>query len=188
VDDTLQRNLMPGEQVAWSGKPATGVRFGLRDIFLIPFSVLWGGFAISWEVGVFLTAGTQNMVASLPFLLFGGAFVAIGLFMIFGRFLVDAALRGRTRYALTNQRVLIARGRGLSATPLKGGPQASLRVAANGEGSILFGAPSSMFAMGNMAMGFGMWIPALDPTPQFAHIADAQKVFGEVQRQIAAQT
>ena len=45
-------NLLPGEQILWSGGPADGVLFFPRDALLIPFSVFWLGFAIFWESSV----------------------------------------------------------------------------------------------------------------------------------------
>ena len=38
--------LLPGERVVWSGRPATGMLFTPRDLFLIPLSAVWLGFAV----------------------------------------------------------------------------------------------------------------------------------------------
>ncbi len=70
---------------------------------MIPFSILWGGFAIFWDWGI------SQTTAPPIFRLVGAAFVAIGLYMIFGRFIYDAWLRSNTYYGLTTERALIVR-------------------------------------------------------------------------------
>jgi len=49
--DILSSELLPGETVQWTGRPNSAVIFHREDWALIPFSLLWGGFAIFWLLG-----------------------------------------------------------------------------------------------------------------------------------------
>lgn len=97
---------------------------------------MWGGFAIFWEMRVV----TSN--ASLMMKLWGVPFVAIGLYLIVGRFFVDAWLRARTYYGLTDQRVLVVSEQGsrkVTSLSLLHLPEISCTEDRNGLGTISFG-------------------------------------------------
>jgi len=189
MDEMLRGQLAPGEKVVWEGRPKPGVLFTSADFLLIPFSIVWCAFAIFWtttaSVVTWGPSAAGRSTPAFPFPIFGLMFVAVGLYFVIGRFAVDAWLRGRTRYALTERRVLIVRappfGR-VTALTLARLTEVSLRKAGDsGAGSIRFGPAAALFGRN----GFSIWSPALDPTPQFIAIADAQKVYDLVQRRIA---
>ena len=51
--------------------------------------------------------GVWSSGAPSFFRLWGGAFVGVGLYFVFGRFFADAYLRSKVQYALSDQRALI---------------------------------------------------------------------------------
>lgn len=105
----LQSELSAGERIYWAGKPNPKIIFHSDDWYLIPFSFLWGGFAIFWEAGVLGLWGNeaQHHPVSGFMALWGIPFVVIGQYLIWGRFLYDAWLKRQTCYGITNRRVLI---------------------------------------------------------------------------------
>ena len=98
----LEKQLFPNERLLWAGQPKQGIVFRGSDLFLIPFSLLWAAFAFYWE----WTAYTSG--APLFFLMFGGVFVVVGIYVVLGRFFVDAFVRSKTYYGISNNRILIA--------------------------------------------------------------------------------
>ncbi|MGH6822715.1 MAG: PH domain-containing protein [Methylocella sp.] len=173
----LRDRLISGEKIIWSGRPAQGLLLTSRDWLLIPFSLIWGGFAVFWETLVL----TQTQAPSFM-KLWGVPFVLIGLYLVAGRLLLDAWIRRGTQYAITNKRVLISRSGPFgkfTAMNLNRLPEASLTESANGRGTILFGQQASFWGRG---YGFGGWTPSLDPSPQFIAVENARNVFELIQR------
>ena len=146
--------LGPNEHFLWAGRPDPRRFFAPVDVFLVPFSLFWLAFAIFWEVGaltaVLSSPGLEPVALLFP--LFGVPFVAIGLYMAVGRFVVKARRRRRTHYALTNRRVLAVdtrdSGPTVQALFLDQIPAVNTRVRADGSGTLTFGQPSG----GVMAM------------------------------------
>ncbi|AZO52552.1 MAG: PH domain-containing protein [Mesorhizobium sp.] len=181
---TFQRRLLPRERILWSGIPAQGVLFAGRDVFLIPFSLLWCGFAIFW------TYSASMQGAPLFFDVWGAMFICIGLFFVFGRFAVDAWLRRRTSYAVTDKRILIMRTApfaNFTSIDLERLPDIQLSGEGQKRGNLRFGAATSFF--GNPGgwsqsryQNFGSWAPALDPVPQFLGVEDPSRVFDIITR------
>lgn len=167
--------MLPGERMLWSGEPGRGILFQAIDVFLVPFSLLWCGFAVFW------TFSATSMGAPGFFDLWGLMFVAFGLYFVFGRFVVDMWVRQKIRYTLTNRRILIERAGQFprqTVINLEDLPPASLQLRGSGRGTIRFGEAYNRWGRS----GFGAWSPSLDPTPQFLHIENAQNVFDQVHR------
>lgn len=167
--------LLPGERLVWTGRPKSGVVLTARDVFLLPFSVLWLGFVVFWILSVPSSAGPE-------FVLFGYAFLAIGATIMLGRFALVAWLRSSTRYAVTDRRVLILRSRptvDFTALDLNRLPEARLSESTGGRGTIRFGPAFRMF---DASQVFAVWSPSLEATPQFIAIEDGRRVFDLIQR------
>ncbi len=139
ISDSIQRQLDPGERVLWTGQPKQGVRLRGSDALMIPFSLFWAGFAFFWEWSVIQSG------APLLFTLWGIPFVAIGIYIVVGRFFVDSWQRSKTHYAVTNERILIVDGiRKITVrnAQLSGLADISLAEDSNGAGTITFGSSS----------------------------------------------
>src|SRR5690242_4285178 len=105
----FQRYLFSGERILWSGRPKEGITFSRSDLLAVPFSLMWGGFAIYWNFGVWTSFPTTGTADDWLFKLWGLPFLAVGLYLIAGRFFYDAWVRAHSYYAVTNERVLILR-------------------------------------------------------------------------------
>lgn len=104
----LQSELMAGESLLWAGQPDRKVLFHRSDWFAIPFSLMWGGFAIFWEGGVLgYFSFSKPDHAPLFMVLWGIPFVLMGQYLIWGRFFYTAWKKTRTYYGITNRRVIV---------------------------------------------------------------------------------
>ena len=142
LTSSVERELQGDERLLWKGRPRGGVRLRGSDAYTIPFSLVWGGLAIFWEFAALWATPTQNSAGWLGSL-FGLPFVIIGLYLIFGRFFVDAKVRDGTEYALTNRRAIIVSGlfsKTVKSLDLKSTPEITLTEKADRSGTIIFGA------------------------------------------------
>jgi hypothetical protein len=161
--------LSPHETVRWAGRPQQGLVFRSTDLALIPFSILWCGFAIFWETLVVTSGGPFFMV------LWGIPFILVGLYMVFGRFLYDAFVRSRTHYALTQHSALVLSGvdgKKLTTVDLKSLQESHLKPRAGTRGTIVFGPDTGQFSNRR----------GVAASPEFFGIEDAAGVYAQVQQ------
>ncbi len=180
IQGAARPQLLSGERIVWEGKPHTGIVLRPIELFLIPFSLLWTGFAIYWNVSVW------DSGADLSFQLFGLPFLVVGLYATFGRFLIDMYLRKGMTYFVTDKRILIARGAAaakVKSLDIKRLPALELDERSDGSGTIRFGAAPGLFGGTN---NFGIWQPTFDPTPQFIRVANVRFLFDLIQKQADA--
>lgn len=178
IENELRPHLISGEKLTWTGKPKTGIILRGSDAFLIPFSLLWCGFAIFWESTVVFTG------APFFFKLWGIPFVAVGLYITVGRFFVDAKKRAGTRYGLTEDRVIIKSGlfsKNVKSFNIKAVADISYKEKADGSGTITLGTADPRYAMME-----GVEWPGAKQPPRLELIDDVKTVYDKliaIQRQ-----
>ena len=162
---TAAQEVVRGETLLWSGVPRQGLFFRPADLFLVPFSLLWAGFAVFWEATVLATPAPRF------FALWGIPFILMGLHITIGRFFVDAYRRRHTTYAVTARRVIVRSGSTTQSLDLTSLGTISLREHSNGLGTITFGTSQlpALFASSS-------W-PGMKGPPEFIQIADARRVY-----------
>jgi hypothetical protein len=173
ISTELQQYVDSNEKLVWTGRPRTGIVFRSADIFLIPFSLFFCGFAIFW----FTTALTSG--APFIFAMFGIPFVVIGIIMVFGRFIIDAKQRENTYYGLTNDRIIIKSGiytKSIKSLNIKTLSDIQYVEKNDGSGTINFGQKNPIMISSN-----GMnWWPGVNETPSLDLIQDVRKVYNKI--------
>lgn len=119
------------ENILWRGKPEKLHLLDATDFYMIPFSLLWTAFAVYWEYTV-LRSGRSPFF----FKIFGGFFVLVGLFMVFGRFLYKSWVLKTSSYAITDKKVLIRQRREVRVLKKQALPALSVKNYRDGTGTI----------------------------------------------------
>jgi len=183
-EQVIQKELGSHERLIWVGRPKQGIMLRPNDIFLIPFSILWGGFAIFWEVMALtsvLKGAEKGGPTVLIFPIFGIPFVIVGLYLIFGRFIVDAKQRGNTYYGVTNERIIIVSGlfsKKVKSLNIKTLSDIALTEKANRYGTISFG-PTNPF---NWWYAGCFWPGIGNIPPMFEMIPNVKEVYDEIRK------
>jgi hypothetical protein len=182
IDDLLG----PGEKLLWAGRPPQKlVMFNIGDLFLIPFFLVWTGFACFWElaaIGIFLSDPASPAII-MP--LFGLPFVAIGFFMLGGRFAGDVMVRRSTYYALTDRRVMIVTGRKgqtVTSVPLEKIENIGMMIHRNGTGTLNFTGVPGMAMLGSATVYARSTGKGVNTPPLFDHIVEPKKVYDMVMK------
>lgn len=168
----LAKQLSSAEKLLWAGQPKQGIVFRRSDLWNIPFSLLWGGFAIYWMILVLING------APVFFVLWGIPFVLMGLYMIFGRFFVDARQRANTYYGVTNQRAVIVSGlrsQQIKSLDLQTLTDLSIVEQPDRIGTITFGATPPWSALYE-----GWSWPGSAALPRFEMIKEARQVYEQI--------
>lgn len=176
----VQPELTSGESVLWAGQPNPRITFHREDLFLIPFSLLWGGFAIFWEAGAagYWGSSTRGGTSWIFGMIWGIPFVLIGQYMIWGRFFYVRWKKKRTYYAVTNRRVIVVQNgwkRQMASAYLDTLPTLLKEQGSGTIGTLRFAQPEPRWSSGR---GWGAWDGlAVGSTPTFVDIDDVDSVY-----------
>jgi hypothetical protein len=109
--------------------------------------------------------------------LFSLPFVLVGLYLLIGRFVIDAKERANTYYGVSNERIIIISGlfsRKIKSLNLDTLSDLSLTESRNGSGVITFGPVPPWFA--GYGMHGGVW-PGMNIVPNFEQVREAREVY-----------
>lgn len=173
--------LRQEETVLWQGRPLPGKWFHRQDFYLIPFCVIWCGFAVFWEFSAIKDG-------HLFLILWGIPFVAVGLYMVFGRFFYQQAVKRKTRYAATTHRIIVQSRNQLTFLTYRQIPIISRALNRDGSGTICFG-PRQTYLSIRPRLVYPSIGPQRENTQQpavtcFEDIADAERVYRIIEEQM----
>jgi len=164
--------LRPEERVVWSGRPRQGLRFHWVDYLDIPLTVAFS------SVLVWMAIGGDSALPPTVGLIFVIA-AALSLYRSWSRIVWDSSRRGRTFYALTDQRAFILEEgprRRLQSIVLKDLSHLSYSEHRDGSGSVAWGRWMADTAARQRDYAWS-FIGRRVPYPTFEEIPDVRRVY-----------
>jgi hypothetical protein len=143
----ISSELAAGEQLIWAGRPGSGLILGARDIFPIAFGLLWTGMVLAAWVSTQRHPQRHNNTDPWPVI---ALFLAIGLYILFGRYFIDMRRRASTYYAITDERAIILSGtfrRKIKSLNLRTVSDITVSQRRDGTGTISFGGSDHLWFM-----------------------------------------
>jgi hypothetical protein len=171
----VETDLLPGERILWQGRPLRHPLFRPTDTLLVPFSLVWCGIVVGTGLSALINgAPIADTVCLVPFVL-------IGLYFVAGRFVVRVVASRRTRYTLTNARILVHGGWSgdrLTTAYLRLLPPPVITERSDGSGSLAFGAfPGVVDGFtGGPRRAWGAWSSEPSDTPILREVPDVRWV------------
>jgi hypothetical protein len=176
--ELFEGDLLRDEEILWYGKPDPQALFSRADFALIPFSILWAGFAFV-ACGVLLAIAILDSPVALLGVIIAGPMALMGFYITIGRFLYKKWWKRRTHYAVTSQRLLsltFSFGRQLDAAFIDRLTGVTRDIARDGRGTLWFGNAGWWdVLLGSNAVD--MLLPLSRVAVVFYDIAEAQRVY-----------
>lgn len=179
ADGQFRKELNDDERVLWIGKPGILPLFAWNDLFFIPFAIFFvtmGLGPITWELSHGFKLEPFFWPTSVVFILF----FFIGLYGLFGRFVLKVLTRRHTSYAVTNKRILVLRTfprKGLVSGYLDKITAMSKDIYRNGRGTITFGNGSAWQGSMGDPDPFGFLGLSGPLVLAFLNVKDVEKVY-----------
>jgi hypothetical protein len=194
IPQLFKADLQKDEKIIWSGRPEPQW-FTTEDFLLVPFSLVWGGFAYLWEASVLQIYFKHPNGGALFMVFWGIPFVLIGSNFIFGRFFYRRWLQNNIFYAVTNQRVLIlstTRNRSLQTLFVDRLPELNKTANKKGVGTIAFGGNPLLARYAGLGTGLSTSLGGgtalnrrsrVPPPAAFTNIKDVDRVYELIGKQ-----
>jgi hypothetical protein len=171
--ETLRPFLSDREELVWTGRPQQGIAFRKSDLFLVPFTFLFT-LLIVLTFPVRLIA--ENSHLPLPLIVAFSLYGVVLLYVLVGRFLVDAYLRSKITYGITNRHVMIhSKGGTTRSFEIRGLTHLSVEAGKDGRGTVTIGSkkrPTQLVLRGLPLPNQDAYLP-----PALELIPDAQHVY-----------
>jgi hypothetical protein len=108
-------------------------------------------------------------------------FLAIGLYILFGRYFIDMRRRASTYYAITDERAIILSGtfrRKIKSPNLRTVSDITVSQRRDGTGTISFGGSDHLWFMS----GFDFWATGLYGANSFERIPNVKEVYEQIRK------
>lgn len=151
ADTTLHNNT----DIIWQGKPVLRIWFAKVDIFLIPYSLLFGAITIGVEIGIIKSYIDKSDTILLFLCVLVLPFCVFAIYQIIGRYYWKYRKKSDEHYVLTNSCVEIHTKQGVQTLKLKKPLQVKLiDINRKGVGTIIIGKGLPVATYLNTGMDF----------------------------------
>ena len=179
IDEEIRKELGDGEEVLWSAQPDARKLFSPVDAFYIPFSLIW---AAGVAVGLVINLTIEFV---LPVFVALSCFCLLGVYVLFGRFIVRHFRKLKKIYLLTNKRVVeISAGRKRRVKSVYYSKINGMYSTSNkkGEGKIMF-ENKALFTDLYWNTGIDVLMPYKDGIPRFYDLKDVKQTAWDNQKE-----
>jgi hypothetical protein len=182
-ESVIHEKLDADEKLIWTGQPAQGLRLQPADSFLIPFGLFWTVMAVSMVRTIINQPA--DPASQLVGLIVGTGFVLIGIYLLIARFWVDAAMRRKSFYGITDRRIVIVSGlfsQRVKSVTLRTLSDVTMTESRNGSGIITFGPTPPWYYYWYGAQWPGMQLCGTSAFESIDQVGEVYRIVMQAQR------